>query len=181
MREVVTLCTGQYPPLAGVYGVSILMVPTQEVAVHDWLTSISALLTVIPTVTVFVTSTTFGDSPQDVMWALVVPVYTAPMPVKVTVKGWLRAAPETTTAHGPVVQFGVNCHVSVSVVPTVRVPPGVVTTLLSTVYDPSKRAAEMGGVGVVTARTEDVSERTPPETATTLYPYCVIGTSPLSW
>jgi hypothetical protein len=115
------------------------------------------------------------------MWVLVVPVYTAPARVRVILKVSAYNPPETITEHAPVVHFGVNCHVSVSVPPTLRFPPVVWTTFMSTVHHPVKRPAETGGGRVVTGRTEDGAERTPPDTATTLYTYSVMGTSPPSW
>jgi hypothetical protein len=74
VRELVTLCAGQYTAPAGVYGLSILIVPTQELAAQTWLVPAAAFLTVILSVTVFVTSFTLGESPQCVMCARVDPV-----------------------------------------------------------------------------------------------------------
>ena len=67
VREVVTLCAGQYqPPPADVYGLEIVMVPTQEFA-DQARASTPAVLTVTFTATEFTTSFSAFDCPQCVM------------------------------------------------------------------------------------------------------------------
>jgi hypothetical protein len=119
--------------------------------------------------------------PQVKIWALVVPVYTAPARVKFIVNVVPLNSPETHTSHGPLVHLGASAHVSVSVSPTGCPPAPPVRYFMSTVHDPCKRASEMGGVRVLATSAEEDRERTVPETATTLYRYAVAGLSPLSW
>jgi len=179
VREAVTLDAGQpLSALVGVYWTSSFMVPVQEVAVHIWF-----CMDAPPTVILIVRVSRMGilEGPHVKMEGCAVPVYTAPARVKVTVTRVVIQFPETATAHAPLVHCGANFHVSVAVLPTAGGGSVLVRTLLSTYHEPCRRASEIGGVGVLTTRTEDGAERWLPDTATTRYWYPVAGTSPRSW
>src|ERR1022692_1812253 len=146
------------------------MVPVHELAVHARL-SAPAELRVSRKLRVLRMGWVLPS--QFSMWALVVPVYTAPARVRVAVNGMgLKLpgpvmAPESSTAQGPDGQRGLNCQVSVHCVPVANVPPGDLTTWLPTVHDPSRMAAETGGVTVLAVRMEDRRERVASRTAVT--------------
>src|SRR5262249_57102767 len=84
---------------------------------------------------------------------------------------------ESRTSHGPAAHFGVACHDSSHFGGPVR-PAAPRVILILTVHGPCSRAADTGGVAVVTTMADDGAERLPPRSAATRYRYAVAGASP---
>src|SRR6266568_6855543 len=94
----------------------------------------------------------------------------APARVRVALNLEPLIRPESLTAHGPAGHFGLASQDSVhrpEPAPLRSAPPR--TILMATAHGPCKRAAESGGVDVLTTSTEDRAERLPPRTAATRY------------
>lgn len=106
------------------------------------------------------------------------PLYTEPARARVTLNVCPLIPLESTTAHAPAAHFGLACHDSTQLLGAVRsAPPRTILRL--TFHGPCQRAAEMGGVRVVTTMMADAADRLPPRTATTRYRYAVAGASPV--
>jgi hypothetical protein len=153
------------------------MVPAHELAVHAWL-STCAVVSVTRIVCVDGSGTEEEPDPQGNKLALNMPLYTAPARARVTLNVCPLIPPESTTAHAPAAHFGLACHDSTQLLGAVRsaLPR---TILRLTFHGPCQRAAEMGGVRVVTTMMADAADRLPPRTATTRYRYAMAGASPV--
>src|SRR6266700_4736567 len=153
------------------------MVPAHELAVHARL-STHAVVTVTRILSVDRMGNEAEPDPHGNTLPLIFPLYTAPARVSVVLNLCPLIPPESRTAHAPAAHFGLASHDSVHLREPVR-SARPRTILMLTVHGPCKRAADMGGVEVLTTRTEDAAERLPPRTAATRYWYAVAGARPV--
>jgi hypothetical protein len=112
---------------------------------------------------------------------MIFPRYTAPARTRVVLNVNPLIPPESRTSHGPAAHFGLASHVSSQVLGVSLKLEKPLMILMLTVHCPCHRAAEMGGVEVLTTRTDDRAERLPPRSAATRYRYVVAGARPVPW
>src|SRR5215831_956783 len=144
------------------------MLPAHELAVHARLSGCAAV-TVIRILIVDRMGNEMEPDPQGNMLPAIFPRYTSPERVRVVLNLSLLTRPESSTSHGPAAHFGVASHDSAHLWRPPLREPAPLTFLRLTAHGTCKRAAEMGGVTVRTARTADSAERLPPRTAATRY------------
>src|SRR5215469_12212605 len=154
------------------------MRPVHDPAVH-WLSSTCAVATVIRILPVDRIGNELDFGPHGNTLPTIFPWYTAPARASVILKSYPLSPPESRTLHGPVAHLGVACHVSSQLLGPVR-PAAPWVSLRPTLHDPCSRAAETGGVTVVTTMTGDRAERLPPRSAATRYRYAVAGARPVA-
>src|SRR5215470_7264495 len=153
------------------------MRPAHDPAVHAPL-STRAAATVIRILTVDRMANDLDPFPHGNTLPTIFPRYTAPARVSVVLKANPLRPPESRTSHGPAAHLGVACHVSSHFEGPVR-PAAPRVSLMLTVHGPCSRAADTGGVAVVTTMTDDGAERLPSRSAATRYRYAVAGASPV--